>query len=252
MRVRIKKLRVVPILPSLLTIGNLLCGFGALYYLMKPDSYTTAAWLIFTAMAFDMLDGKIARFTNSSSQFGVHLDSLADVISFGLTPSFMMLNLAINSPVTHNYLPTRIIWTIASFYLVCATLRLARFNTETSTNKEDHQFFFGLPTPGGAAVIASLVILHQHIRSDMIITALPYITLLLSALMVSRIRYPHFMNKFLKARPLTKLVQIIIIAFFIIIKFEITLSVIFMLYALSGPASYLKSKILRRHPISAT
>jgi len=245
MKVKLKKLRVVPILPSLLTLGNLLSGFGSLYYLMKLD-YTTAAWMIFVAMAFDMLDGKMARFTNSTSQFGVHLDSLADVISFGLVPAFLALKIVITSAAPYFNLPVRIIWAIAAFYLVCATLRLARFNTETTTKEEDHQFFFGLPTPGAAAVVASLVILYQNVHYSIIIFILPYVVLLLSVLMVSQLRYTHFLNKFLKARPLTKLVEIILVVFFIIMVFEITLSVIFLLYALSGVANHFRQKIFNR------
>jgi len=248
MKVKLKKLKVVPILPSLLTIGNLLSGFASLYYLMKLD-YSTAAWMIFVAMAFDMLDGKMARFTNSTSQFGVQLDSLADVISFGLVPAFLTMKLVINSNLTH--LPIRIIWAIAAFYLVCATLRLARFNTETTTKEEDHQFFFGLPTPGAAAVVASLVILHQHIQDNITISALPYIVLLISILMISRLRYTHFLNRFLKARPLTKLVEIILVVFFIMIEFQITLSVIFLLYALSGVVTHFKQKIFARRTATA-
>ncbi|HLD35127.1 MAG TPA: CDP-diacylglycerol--serine O-phosphatidyltransferase [Planctomycetota bacterium] len=249
MKVKLKRLKVVPILPSLLTIGNLLSGFAALYYLMKFD-YSTAAWMIFVAMAFDMLDGKMARFTNSTSQFGVHLDSLADVISFGLVPAFLTMKLVITSTVI-TYIPIRIIWAIAAFYLVCATLRLARFNTETTTKEEDHQFFFGLPTPGAAAVVASLVILHQHIQNNIIISALPYIVLLTSVLMISRLRYTHFLNRFLKARPLTKLVEIILVVIFILLGYEITLSVIFLFYALSGVVSHFKQKIFARRMATA-
>ncbi|MBI5779097.1 MAG: CDP-diacylglycerol--serine O-phosphatidyltransferase [Planctomycetes bacterium] len=246
MKVKFRKLKVVPILPSLLTIGNLLSGFASLYYLMKMD-YATAAWMIFVAMAFDMLDGKMARFTNSSSQFGVHLDSLADVISFGLVPAFIALKLVVNSA---NF-PVRLIWALAAFYLVCATLRLARFNTETTTKEEDHQFFFGLPTPGAAAVVASLVILYQHLQLKIIITALPFILLLISALMISRFRYSHFMNRFLKARPLIKLVEIIVVGFSLLQWFEITLSVTFLLYALSGVANHFKLKIFTRRAATA-
>jgi CDP-diacylglycerol--serine O-phosphatidyltransferase len=248
MKVKLKKLKVVPILPSLLTIGNLLAGFGALYYLMKLD-YSTAAWMIFVAMAFDMLDGKMARITNSTSQFGVHLDSLADVISFGLVPAFLALKLVINSTAIH--FPIRPVWAMAAFYLVCATLRLARFNTETTTKEEDHQFFFGLPTPGAAAVVASLVILYEHLQNKIIISALPFILVLIAALMVSRFRYAHFMNRFLKARPLTKLVEIIVVSFFLLQWFEITLSVIFLLYALSGAASHFRQKIFARRTAAA-
>ena len=160
MKPKLKKLRGVEVLPSLLTLGNLLSGFGALYYIMKVD-YGTAAWLIFLAMAFDMLDGKIARYTKSSSNFGIQLDSLADIISFGLTPAFLILKLI----TTSSNIPIRCIWIVSAIYLVCATLRLARFNTETSTNDEDHQYFFGLPTPGAAGVLASLVILHKEYKT---------------------------------------------------------------------------------------
>jgi CDP-diacylglycerol---serine O-phosphatidyltransferase len=246
MQTKLKKLKGVEILPSLLTLGNLLSGFGALYCIIKfePD-YEIAAWLIFLSMAFDMLDGKIARYTKSESNFGVQLDSLADLVSFGLTPSLLMLRLV---SVYYKGIPIRFIWVVAAFYLVCAALRLARFNVETTIKEDDHQYFWGLPTPGAAGVLISLVILHNEYlaQTQIIILTLPFVTILLSFLMISRFRYVHFLNRFLRVRPFIKLVEIIVIMFLIIQYKEITISLIFLTYALIGPINHFRQKIFVR------
>ncbi|MDI6733207.1 MAG: CDP-diacylglycerol--serine O-phosphatidyltransferase [Planctomycetota bacterium] len=249
MTLKLKKLKLVPIFPSVLTLANLLCGFGALYYIMRAE-FLSACWLVFIAMVFDMLDGKIARYAKSSSSFGIQLDSLADVISFGLVPAFLLLKLAII--ITPDIHP-RFVWVVSAFYLVCATLRLAQFNIRATTREEDHQYFYGLPTPGAAGVIISLTILYLHYKNfDIIILALPFVSIIISMLMVSKFRYVHFMNRFSKDKPFIRLVEVILAGLFIIYFQEIAISVVFLIFALSGPFNQLRIKIFSSRKIAAT
>ena len=254
MKSKLKRLKGVEILPSLLTLGNLLSGFGALYYIMKAESdYGTAAWLIFLAMAFDMLDGKIARYTKAVSNFGVQLDSLADLVSFGVTPALLMLKIV---HTYHSNIPIRFVWVVAAFYVVCAALRLARFNVETTANEEEHQYFFGLPTPGAAALLASIVAVYtdpeySKYKIGVIISVMPFLTIGLAGLMISRFRYAHFLNRFLRVRPFIKLVEIILFAFLIsVFHLPITMSLIFLAYVLSGPINYFRQKIFFRQKVT--
>lgn len=187
--------KVFAVLPTLLTLGNAVCGFGAITILARVgptfdvvpgDSVTAfdaaaemvkAAQLIFLAMLFDALDGSAARLTNQTSEFGAMLDSLCDVVSFGVAPAFMMLKLTdprhrlmetlqlkgseptpvgpiLQAPFDY---PIDLLWAIAALFLACAILRLARFNVETD-EEDDHDGFSGLPSPAAAAVVASFPI----------------------------------------------------------------------------------------------
>lgn len=183
------------LLPTLLTLGNAVCGFGAITILARvgpmfeipPDGagdgfdpaaqLFNAALLIFLAMLFDALDGSAARLTNQTSEFGAMLDSLCDVVSFGVAPAFMMLKLTdarygmmdtlrVEGTATASdaslfqapfYYDINVLWAIAALYLACAILRLARFNVETD-EEDDHDGFSGLPSPAAAAVVASFPI----------------------------------------------------------------------------------------------
>lgn len=174
--------KVFALLPTLLTLGNAVCGFGAITILARvapaldvtseaanatfdpAAEMVKAAQLIFLAMLFDALDGSAARLTNQSSEFGAMLDSLCDTVSFGVAPAFMMLKLTdprhhlmeMVDDVPFNY-SIDILWTIAALFLACTILRLARFNVETD-EEDDHSGFSGLPSPAAAAVIASFPI----------------------------------------------------------------------------------------------
>jgi CDP-diacylglycerol---serine O-phosphatidyltransferase len=252
MKIKLRRVRRVAIFPALLTLGNLLAGFGAIYFILKAepvdpskmDPNYIAALLIFLAMVFDMFDGRIARYTNTASNFGAQLDSLSDLVSFGVTPALLMFKVT----STYHNIPMRFIWFIAAFYVVCAALRLARFNAETTTDESSHQFFLGLPTPGAAAVVASLVIIcadpSYKDYSELIIWIMPLLTLVLAALMISRFRYAHFLNRFLRVRPFFQLVEIILIIFLInIFDFQVIMAAFFLLFALTGPISYLRRRI---------
>ncbi len=201
-------------LPNLMTAGNLFCGFVSAimciqaHYAMRGSDVITpeashlfkrAVWLIFGAMAFDALDGRLARMGGKESFFGAEFDSLADVVSFGLAPALMVFFLIL-SP-TQGYPHFREIgWLLGFIYLLCAAIRLARFNVIThpllqkpgrSANKD----FVGLPVPAAAGTVAALVLfllnLAAHERElQRWALILPVLMLLIAVLMVSTVRYP--------------------------------------------------------------
>ena len=138
------------LLPSLFTVANLFCGYACVVYATRAD-FDTAALFIGIAMVLDTLDGFIARLTNSSTAFGVQLDSLADVVSFGLAPAILAF--------TWGLWPLdRLGWAAGFIYVTAAAMRLARFNIQTTT-ATDKRYFVGLPSPAAGAVIASTVYL---------------------------------------------------------------------------------------------
>lgn len=201
----------LPLLPTLLTLGNGCCGLGSASYAMQAaDSdrpLLLAGLLIFAAMIFDMLDGTAARWMRQTSRFGAELDSLCDAISFGVAPALIVMQ------ITTDYHP-RILWVIAALFMACAVLRLARFNVETS----DHAWFSGLPSPAAAATIASLAMIaanepalmlpeavRQYLPDEAgllrtVRNAVPIMAVVLAALMVSRIRYPHLVYQWLHSK----------------------------------------------------
>jgi len=207
-RVRRQRLKYITILPSLVTILNGICGFTAIVFASKSATlgpggfsyFALSGYMVVFAMIADMLDGRLARMNQSTSSFGGQLDSLCDIISFGVAPAFLMLRVLEEklvgftglNPTTATFVE-RFIWVAVAGYLSCAAIRLARFNVENEEDESAHMSFIGLPTPGAAGVIISLVILHQETLPSLnaIIYALPFCALGSAALMVSRIRYPH-------------------------------------------------------------
>jgi len=176
--------RGVFLLPSLLTIGNLFCGYAAIVYSTRSD-FDTAALFIGIAMILDTLDGFFARLTNATSAFGVELDSLADVVSFGLAPAILAF--------TWGLWPLhRLGWAAGFLYVTATAMRLARFNVQstTTTAPVDKRYFVGMPSPAAAAVIASTVYLYPYGLSERA-TALPALAMVLvpAVLMVSTIRF---------------------------------------------------------------
>jgi CDP-diacylglycerol--serine O-phosphatidyltransferase len=173
--------RGVYLLPSLFTVANLFCGYASVIHSTRGD-FDTAALFIGVAMVLDMLDGFFARLTDSSTAFGVQLDSLADVVSFGLAPAILAF--------TWGLWPLRRLgWAAAFIYVAAAALRLARFNIQTSA-AADKRYFVGLATPPAAAVIASTVYLYPAGLDDYR-AALPALAMVLvpAFLMVSTIRF---------------------------------------------------------------
>ncbi len=264
-RGRRRILESTALLPGLLTIGNGLSGFAAIHFATKDalgqatmGNLVAGAYCIFLAMFFDMLDGRVARMTRRTTDFGGQLDSLCDVISFGAAPAILMLRTVIMAVRAHNIVPItmlthtagmeRVIWCIAGLYLACAVLRLARFNVENVPDESAHMSFQGLPAPGAAAAVAALVLLFDHLphiesgwRSQpwllaAVGVALPAVTLAGGLLMVSRFRYTHVINQYIRGRrPFGYLVKIVIIVLAGMLDPYVTLAVVTMVYALSGP-----------------
>jgi CDP-diacylglycerol---serine O-phosphatidyltransferase len=173
--------RGVYLLPSLMTVANLLCGYASVVYSTRGD-FDTAAVLIGLAMIVDALDGFFARLTRSQSAFGAELDSLADVVSFGLAPAILAFTWGL-------WLLGRIGWAAGFIYVTATAMRLARFNIQ-STSAGDKRYFAGLPSPAAAAVTASTVFLYPWGLQDVRI-ATPALALMVvpAFLMVSTIRF---------------------------------------------------------------
>jgi len=220
--------RGIFLLPSLLTTGNLFCGFFALL-LTVEYRYTEAALAIFVAMIMDMLDGRVARLMKATSQFGVEFDSLADVVSFCVAPAFLIYSFALSDL-------GRPAWFGAFLFVICGALRLARFNVYTGTT--DRRFFVGLPTPAAAGVAASAVVLLQHEdpRRWMLV-AVAIGMYLVALLMVSTFRYWSFKEiDFARRRPLQTLLVVVLAVMIVATNHELFLFLVFGVYTVSGPA----------------
>ena len=208
------RVKYIALLPSLITILNGAFGFTAIALAskdVKPEAgqwscFAVAGYMVLVAMFADMLDGRLARMSQSTSSFGGQLDSLCDMISFGVAPAFLMLKLVESklelSTVIWGGFLHRFIWLAALAYIACTAIRLARFNVENEENEAAHMSFAGLPSPGAAGVIVSLVIFQQNeVPSfDLLVYLLPFITLSVALLMVSQIPYPHILNVYLTGK----------------------------------------------------
>jgi len=299
-----RRRKVFAVLPTLLTLGNAVCGFSAITILAQVGPSVTpyeqelvateqqvasedsaasttdedqlfsarmkyfsermvlASNLIFLAMLFDVLDGSAARLTNQTSEFGAQLDSLCDVISFGVAPAFLMLKLThpnnrlmnsvVEAPFQFEHWP-RFLLAFATLFVLCAVLRLARFNTETDED-DSHEGFSGLPSPAAAGVIASMPIgimgLNNLLAKDnfrfsgiiensvlpTLAILLPFITLAIASLMVSRVPYPHLFNQIIRGnRGRRQIVNIVFVAVLVFTLYEVALPVLFCWFALGAP-----------------
>lgn len=269
-RVRRQRLKYIAILPSLITILNGVCGFAAIvfagkgalattndfsYHRLELSYFAMSGYMILLAMIADMLDGRLARRVKSTSSFGGQLDSLCDIISFGVAPAFLMLKVleyklasfAGFNPATETFLE-RFIWLAAAGYISCAAIRLARFNVENEEDESAHMSFVGLPTPAAAGVIVSLIILNQETLPSLnvIIYALPFSALGVAVLMVSRIRYPHILNQYLKGRkPFAYLIRVLLLLAFVIWNIPVALVLIFCGFAASSFVKWIYYKVIR-------
>ena len=263
-----KRQKLFAVLPTLLTLGNAACGFGAITFAAKVgpesgDGYEQelfiAGLLIFIAMLFDMLDGSAARWTGQVSDFGAQLDSLCDGISFGVAPAFLMLQfIQFKVGIDEALAYKRLLWVIAVLFVVCALLRLARFNVETD-EEDAHEFFSGLPSPAAAGAVASFPIAMYGLSGTnafdqkldvwldpAVIIILPVITFLLACLMVSRIRYVHYFNQLFKGqRNRQHLIQLVFTGALIYLVREMAIPVIFCYFAFATPLRVLWTDILR-------
>lgn len=266
-RRRVRK--TLAVLPTLFTLGNLLCGFAAIFMASRPADATLpwhwtpltfAAVFVFLGMVMDGLDGRIARMTRSTSDLGEQLDSMADMVTFGVAPAFTAVQLIdIGTPFVsqiNDLIFDRTVLVIAGIYVACAALRLARFNIEVNKPSEsDHMSFKGLPSPAAAGTVASLVLLHQHYfvglnlgaqHAAVRYSALGMVAIMLLAAfaMVSKMRYVHVVNRYLRGRAgLTYIGVLIIFLLLLLISVQSSLALVFGLYALSAPLAALSRAI---------
>lgn len=267
-----RKLHLIPVLPTLLTLGNLACGFIAIARLVDAlqlasdeggpfdprfaEELLRAAWLIAAANLFDALDGRVARMMGQTSPFGTQLDSLADVVSFGLAPALLAKVAyehtmeSIGLPYHHN-----IVTLLCSLYLMGAALRLARFNVATDVD-EPHDTFLGLPSPAAATTVitaAIFVFSGRHeigLEADLadqvgvrLLRALPYAAALIGVLMISRVRYVHLFQRYVRPRArASTIIKLVIVGWFVFWFYEWLLFAAALVYVIGGLLLWLRTR----------
>lgn len=259
-------------LPNLMTAGNLFCGFGAVinciqarliadhgeYALAHANEtarqhYTWAVWLILAAVVFDSLDGRLARLGGRTSLFGAEFDSLADVVSFGVAPALMVFFLILAPTAQYQWF-REFGWLVAFIYLLCAAVRLARFNVITNpllkrATPDSTTDFLGLPVPAAAGAVASLVLFLLHLAENEkslqhSALALPLLLLLISVLMVSTIRYPSFKQVDWQTKTRLWVFVLVLIAGVLIWKLqEVAFLILFLGYLAFGIGRAIRRKM---------
>ena len=214
------------ILPNLMTTGNLFSGFFAVIQSIKGN-YLFAAYAIVVAAVFDLLDGRLARLTRSTSKFGAEYDSLCDLVSFGVAPGVMLFLWALQ-PFG------RLGWIAGFLFVACGALRLARFNVQA--NVVEKNYFQGLPIPMAAGIVASSVLAFQDLELEAFGNPwLLVMTTLLALVMVSNFRYRSFKDLDLKERmPFRYLILGVGVLVVVALRPEVMLFVLFMSYATLG------------------
>ncbi len=282
-----KPIRAVAVLPTLFTLGNLICGFFAIVVLSRIERPVTADFkpaerikidvksteglkasaralidsddpthnlmlsgaLILLAMLFDAVDGQIARITRATSDFGAQLDSLCDLVSFGVAPAILLVKMCPQFTYWHR----DAVWCIAAVFACCAALRLARFNVESDSD-DDHTMFAGLPTPAAAAVIGSFAILSYSLRNENAVFTnenfrlydlwmqrlVPIFALVISVLMVSRLPYPHPLTQFVRGqRSFAHLIAIVFSLMAILIVWNYAIPLLCVAFVCWPPLKFL-------------
>ncbi|QOL25761.1 CDP-diacylglycerol--serine O-phosphatidyltransferase [Thalassotalea sp. LPB0316] len=226
--------RGIYLLPNLLTTAGLFSGFYAVVSSMNGH-FVSAAVAIFIAMIFDGLDGRVARITNTQSEFGAEYDSMADMVSFGIAPGLVAYNWALSGMGKFG-------WLAAFVFVAAAALRLARFNTQVGV--ADKRYFQGLASPAAAGVIASIV----WVGSEYQLSGHDYglvmgiVTIITGLLMVSNFRYNSFKEVDWKGKVNFLVVLFIVLVFVVVASSPAELLMaIFILYALSGPVTTIRS-----------
>lgn len=250
------------LLPNLMTAGNLFCGFLALTRIVEADLASAgfervireALFFILLACIFDLLDGRVARMGGFESPFGREFDSLADVVSFGVAPAFLVHRVVLADVFVQH---PEFGWFIASIYLLCGAFRLARFNVlATYAGSGGSKEFQGFPIPAAAGVVASLTLFilwweEKDFAKGWWRYLLPVILIFLSVMMVSQVRYPAFKNvNWRTSTPFTKAVIIVcLVGVFLILwkkVLPVVLPVIFTAYLLYGFVRPYISRRMRR------
>jgi CDP-diacylglycerol---serine O-phosphatidyltransferase len=241
-----RRSRGVYILPNLFTTGTLFAGFYAIVAAIDGN-FSRAGIAVFIAMLCDGLDGRVARWTNTQSDFGKQYDSLSDMVAFGLAPAIVVYQWGVERIAEYGRIWGRLGWLAAFFYAVAAALRLARFNTRTA--EVDKRYFEGLPSPSAAATVAGFI----WLVSDTDFAGWPglvlafLLTVLIGALMVSRFSYWSGKDMNLRGRvPWAYAAVIPLIYVVISASPPQTLFALFGIYALSAPMFWVWRKLRRR------
>jgi CDP-diacylglycerol---serine O-phosphatidyltransferase len=230
------------VLPTLFTVGNLFCGYLSIWGSIR-GTFESAAYLIIVAAVLDALDGRIARLTNSASEFGEEYDSLADLVSFGVAPAVLAYSWGLSDF-------SRLGWLVSFLFVVCGSMRLARFNIQTHI--VDKKYFIGLPIPAAAATVSTLVLATPEPLVDRVwMAGFLGLTFILSYLMISTIRYRSFKDLDLKRRRPAWILPVIAVVF-AVIAFRPTLSLLALtlVFAASGPVARLAGLFRRKRPES--
>lgn len=246
------------VLPTLLTLGNGVCGLAAIAIAMSDtlgwppeQKLFVAGILIFAGMVFDALDGSAARMTGQSSQFGVELDSLCDAITFGTAPAVIVWRISDLSPA-------KLTWAIGTLFALCVLIRLARFNVET-TEDDTHEGFDGLPSPAAAGTLAAFAIAMPDLASAAVEPTypeevqaiagwmlwashyfIPALALVLAYLMVSRFHYPHIVQQWVRGRRSPQQIgQALFAVFSVFLLHWLALPLAFCYFAFASPVKHL-------------
>lgn len=241
--------RGIYLLPAIFTIANIACGMLSIFSSVE-GYFSKAAWLIIVSIILDMVDGRVARLTNTQSLFGVNIDSFADLISFGVAPSFMMYKMVLINLANPGI-------AIAIFYVIATALRLAKFNVRAiESNGESESFFEGLPSPAGAGILASFVLSYELFEAGQQITvktipiiekrmpfflkSIPIMMVLASLLMISTLKYAGFKKIKLNRAQSLQVLALAIISFLLILSYpQNTIFIIFLCYLTSGIIGYI-------------
>ncbi|MDR1836857.1 MAG: CDP-diacylglycerol--serine O-phosphatidyltransferase [Treponema sp.] len=243
------------IIPSLFTCANMSLGILSIFASVE-NNFIRAAWFLIAALACDIIDGRIARMTNTTSMFGMQLDSLSDLVSFGIAPAMMIFMLVLKDMGTAGT-------AIAVLFVLCSALRLARFNMFARSG-EIFKHFTGLPTPASAGVIISFVLSSQLLASQeysanfktiplltkiipLFSEIMPVVMVILSFLMVSNIPYLSLKRiKLTRARTIELLAVLIVLIILVVVYPQNTIFIIFSGYAISGLLFYIPRIVIER------
>ena len=231
--------RGIYLLPSMFTMANMFCGYACIVYSMRGE-YATAAPFIGLAIVLDMLDGRVARMTGTSTAFGVEFDSLADVISFGVAPAILSFRWGLE-PLG------RVGWAAGFLFVAAAAVRLARFNIQSGS--QDKRYFVGLPSPAAAGVLASTVYLYPT-GPQVAVHAVPVLAMVIvpALLMVSTLRFRSFKTLDLQLRRnYTALMLVALGLALVMASPEVALAAMAYSYLASGLVGMIWTRLRRRH-----